>query len=95
MKIGKVIGNIVATKKDERLTGHKLLIIREMTPDDDGKPQTVEGNSEVCVVVDLVGAGVGEMVIFCTGSSARTSTGDDRAPIDGAIVGIIDTIDVY
>lgn len=95
MKIGKVIGNVVATRKDERLVGYKLLIIREMIPDDNGALQIVEGSAGTSVVVDLVGAGVGEMVIFCSGSTARASAGDGRAPIDGAIVGIIDTVDVY
>lgn len=95
MKIGKVIGNVVATRKDERLVGHKLLIVREMIPDDSGKLETVGGVAGTSVVVDLVGAGAGEMVIFCSGSTARASAGNDRAPIDGAIVGIIDTVDVY
>lgn len=95
MKIGKVIGNIVATRKDERLVGHKLLVVREMIPDDTGELKPVEEVSGTSVVVDLVGAGVGEMIIFCSGSTARASTGDDHAPIDGAIVGIIDTVDVY
>lgn len=95
MKIGKVIGNVVATRKDERLVGYKLLIVREMIPAEAGTLHPVEDSSGTSVVVDLVGAGVGETVIFCSGSTARASAGDGSAPIDGAIVGIIDTVDVY
>jgi ethanolamine utilization protein EutN len=95
MKIGRVIGNIVATRKDERLVGQKLLIVRVMVPDDGGVLKPLDGSEGAVVTVDLVGAGVGEIVIFCTGSTARNSVGSGQAPIDAAIVGIVDTVDTY
>jgi len=95
MKIGRVIGNIVATRKDERLVGQKLLIVRVMVPDDRGDLKPLDGSEGTVVTVDLVGAGFGETVIFCTGSTARNSVGSGHAPIDGAIVGIVDTVDTY
>ena len=95
MKIGRVIGNIVATRKDERLVGQKLLIVRVMVPDDRGELKPLDGSEGTVVTVDLVGAGFGETVIFCTGSTARNSVCSGQAPIDGAIVGIVDTVDTY
>ena len=95
MKIGRVIGNIVATRKDERLVGHKLLILRTLVPDDSGKLLSPKGHEGTVVAVDLVGAGVGEVVIFCSGSTARASVGSAPAPIDAAVIGIVDTVDVY
>ncbi len=85
MILGRVVGTVVATRKDEKLAGKKLLIVRTVDPET-GKE---EGYS---VAVDTVGAGVGETVICVSGSSARLAAEMKDHPIDAAIVGIVDTI---
>ncbi|HEY3127973.1 MAG TPA: EutN/CcmL family microcompartment protein [Acidobacteriota bacterium] len=85
MILGRVIGTVVATRKDEKLAGKKLLVVRTLDPE----TRKEEGYS---VAVDTVGAGVGETVICVSGSSARLATGMKDHPVDTAIVGIVDTI---
>ena len=87
MIIARVVGTVVATRKDERLVSNKLLIARPMDPH--GKP---EGN--YLVAVDTVDAGFGETVLIVSGSSARMASGLKDCPVDAAIVGIIDTIQI-
>jgi ethanolamine utilization protein EutN len=87
MLLAKVVGTVVATRKDPRLEGNKLLVVRPMDPA--GKP---EGN--YVVAVDTVDAGVGETVLIVSGSSARMASGMKDCPVDAAIVGIIDLIEV-
>ena len=87
MILAKIVGTVVATRKDERLVSNKLLIARPMDPQ--GKP---EGN--FLVAVDTVDAGVGETVLIVSGSSARMASGMKDCPVDAAIVGIVDTIAV-
>jgi ethanolamine utilization protein EutN len=86
MTLGKVVGTVVATRKDERLEGFKLLVVRAVGPD--GKEK-----SSYLVAVDTVDAGVGELVLVVSGSSARMTAGCTDRPVDAAIVGIIDSID--
>jgi ethanolamine utilization protein EutN len=85
--IAKVVGTVVATRKDPRLVSNKLLIARAMDPR--GKE---EGNH--IVAVDTVDAGVGETVLIVSGSSARMASGLKDCPVDAAIVGIIDAIEM-
>lgn len=85
MILGRVVGTIVATRKDEKLSGTKLLIVRTLDPETDRE----EGYT---VAVDTVGAGVGELVICVAGSSARLAAGMKDHPVDAAIVGIVDTV---
>jgi len=87
MLLGKIVGTVVATRKDPRLTSSKLLVVRPMDPR--GK---AEGN--YLVAVDTVDAGVGETVLVVSGSSARMASGLKDSPVDAAIVGIIDEIEV-
>lgn len=87
MYIGRVIGTVVATRKDDNLIGSKLMITQPL--DLDSKPK-----GEAIIAVDTVGAGVGELVIYVKSSVGRFATGKMNAPIDAAIVGIIDYIDV-
>jgi ethanolamine utilization protein EutN len=87
MTLGRVVGTVVSTRKDERLEGFKLLIVKAVDPG--GK----EKNSYV-VAVDTVDAGIGELVLVVTGSSARMSSGCQERPVDAAVVGIIDTVDL-
>jgi ethanolamine utilization protein EutN len=85
MVIGRVVGTVVATRKDPRLEGKKLLIVRPVSP---------EGKDEAgyVVSVDTVGAGFRETVLTVAGSSARMATGCKDTPVDNAIVGIVDTV---
>ena len=94
MKLAKVVGSVVATRKDERLVGHKLLVVQMLIPGREGiyRPGRDEGG--FAVAVDLVGSGTGETVLLCSGSSARSATGDMTSPVDLAIVGIVDRSDV-
>jgi ethanolamine utilization protein EutN len=85
--LAKIIGTVVATRKDPRLDSHKLLLVRGMDPSGkvDGAP---------LVAVDTVDAGVGETVLIVSGSSARMAAGMKDCPVDAAIVGIVDQIEV-
>ena len=81
MVIGTVTGSIVSTRKNDRLVGQKLLIVRPM----DGMEEKGD-----FVAIDNVGAGIGEQVLVARGSAARIGCGLENAPVDAAIVGIID-----
>jgi len=87
MILAKIVGTVVATRKDERLESHKLLVIRPL--DTAGKP---EGN--YLVAVDTVDAGFGETVLIVSGSSARMASGLKDCPVDAAIVGVVDHVDI-
>lgn len=84
MEVGRVIGNIWATRKDERLGGLKLLIVQPINMLDDTPVK------EPIVAADIIGAGVGEEVIYVGGSSARGAAGSREIPVDATIVGIVD-----
>lgn len=84
MKTGRVIGNIWATRKEERLSGLKLLVIQPMNLLND---QPIESP---IVAADRIGAGVGEKVIYVGGSSARGAAGGQDIPVDATVVGIVD-----
>jgi ethanolamine utilization protein EutN/carbon dioxide concentrating mechanism protein CcmL len=88
MLIGKVVGTLVATRKDEKLEGLKFHVVKQM--DVEGKE-----SSAYVVAVDAVGAGVGEVVLFATGSSARQTVVTDRRPCDAVIMAIVDTWEVH
>ena len=87
MILAKIVGTVVATRKDERLQSAKLLVSRPMDPT--GKPE-----GTYLVAVDTVDAGVGETVLIVSGSSARMAAGLKDCPVDAAIVGIIDEIEM-
>jgi microcompartment protein CcmK/EutM len=87
MILAKVVGTVVATRKDERLVSNKLLVVRPVDPA--GK---AEGN--YLVAVDTVDAGFGETVLIVSGSSARMASGMKDCPVDAAIVGIVDQVEV-
>ena len=86
MIIGRILGTVVSTQKDERLLSKKLLIV---------KPINLDGSDQsgYVVAVDTVGAGFHERVIVVGGSSARMADGNKDCPVDSAIIGVIDTID--
>lgn len=84
MKICKVIGNVWATKKDEKLECAKLMLVTPL----------YERKGETLIAADYVGAGIGERVLVVTGSTARYAVHKDGAPIDASIVGIVDSIEI-
>lgn len=81
MIIAKLINTVWATKKAENLNGLKLMLAEEITDNEIKKR---------CVVVDTIGAGIGDRVIITTGSSAKKMLGREEIPIDAIVVGIID-----
>ena len=87
MLLAKIVGTVVATRKDPRLVSSKLLIARAMDPR--GK---AEGG--YLVAVDTVDAGVGETVLIVSGSSARMAVGLKDCPVDAAVVGIVDEVEM-
>jgi ethanolamine utilization protein EutN len=87
MILGKIVGTVVATRKDPRLFSSKLLVVRPIDPR--GK---AEGSC--LVAVDTVDAGVGETVLIVSGSSARMAFGMKDCPVDAVVVGIVDQIEM-
>jgi ethanolamine utilization protein EutN len=85
--VGEVVGTIVATRKEERLEGLKLQIIKV-------KDMDLEPTGQFLVAADAVGAGFGELVLCAQGSSARLTVRTKDCPIDAVIMGIIDTIEI-
>lgn len=86
MFIGKIVGSLWATRKDEKLNGLKFLLVEKQLNEREVSPELV-------VAVDHVGAGIGEQVLITTGSSARISFEDRTIPVDMVIVGIIDSVE--
>lgn len=84
MRIAKVIGNIWATRKEEKLAGIKLLIVQPMN--------IIDGTNDKIPIIaaDIIGAGIGETVIIVGGSSARGAAGSLDIPVDATVVGIVD-----
>jgi ethanolamine utilization protein EutN len=87
MILARVVGTVVATRKDEKLLGTKLLVVRSQDPH--GKDE-----ASYLVAVDTVDAGLGDRVLVVSGSSARMASGLKDCPVDAAIVGVVDTVDV-
>jgi ethanolamine utilization protein EutN len=83
MKLGKVVGTVVSTQKDEKVNGLILFIVRDLSIELSEKPSFV-------VAADSVGAGVGEVVLYASGSSARQTIQTQNRPIDATIMGIVD-----
>jgi microcompartment protein CcmK/EutM len=85
MILARVVGTVVATRKDPRLEGFKLLIVKPVSP---------EGKDEAgyVVAVDTVSAGISDRVITVSGSSARMADGCKDRPVDNAIIGIVDEV---
>jgi microcompartment protein CcmK/EutM len=93
MFLARVEGSVVATKKDPSMSGRKLLVLRPQLVDDKDPSRFRPGVNTV-VAVDSVGAGIGELVLFCQGSSARLAPNLKDAPVDAVIIGIVDVVDV-
>src|SRR5436190_6638923 len=93
MFLARVEGSVVATKKDPSMAGRKLLLVRPQLVDEKDPTKFRPGVNTI-VAVDSVGAGVGELVLFCQGSSARLAPNLKEAPVDAVVIGIVDTVDV-
>lgn len=87
MKLGRVVGTVVSTRKDESLDSLKLLIVENLTT-------TLEREGGYVVAVDSVGSGMGEVVLYATGSSARQTAVTKDRPVDAVVMAIVDSFDV-
>lgn len=87
MKLGKVVGTVVSTRKDEKLEGLRLYMVQDVS-------LKMAGKDSFVVAADAVGAGVGEIVLYASGSSARQTRQTDGRPIDATIMAIVDTVEV-
>lgn len=87
MLLGKVVGTLVATRKDEKLQGFKFLVVKRLT---------VEGEEtgDYVIAADAVQAGVGDVVMYATGSSARQTVLTDRKPCDAVLMAVVDTWEI-
>lgn len=90
MKLGRIVGTVVSSRKEEKIEGLKLYIVRDLS--------VVRGSlsekEAFVVAADAVGAGVGEVVLYASGSSARQTKQTDGKPVDAVVMAIVDTIDV-
>ena len=87
MKLGRIVGTVVSTRKDPSLDSLKLLIVENLTTD-------LGREGGYVVAVDSVGAGLGEVILYATGSSARLTAATKDRPVDAVIMGIVDSFDV-
>jgi len=87
MKIGEVVGSVVSTRKDEKLANLKLLVVRV-------RSHVNEETDDYVVAVDAVQAGVGDLVLYATGSSARQTEATHEKPCDAIIMAIVDSWDI-
>ena len=87
MKLGRVVGSVVSTRKDPSLDATKLLIVENLTT-------TLEREGGYVVAVDSVGAGAGEVVLYASGSSARLTAVTKDRPVDAVIMAIVDSFDI-
>ena len=93
MFLARVTGVVVATQKVVSMTGHKLLAVEPLRVDPQQRDRLI-GTGRTFVCVDAVGAGQGEMVLISQGSSARFTPETEKLPIDCAVIGIVDTVNV-
>jgi carbon dioxide concentrating mechanism protein CcmL len=87
MFLGKVIGTVWSTKKDEKLVGAKFLVVRKLDLEQNEK-------NDFVIAVDSVGAGEGEVVLVATGSSSRQTNLTQDKPVDAVIMAIVDKLDI-
>jgi Carbon dioxide concentrating mechanism/carboxysome shell protein len=83
MVIGKVVGSVISTRKNENLVGSKFLVVDLLRKMDAGTDSRI-------VAIDNIGAGISDIVLIVTGSAARLGCGNDNSPVDACIVGIVD-----
>ena len=88
MQLARVTGTVVSTRKEQRIEGIKFLLLEKIDA------ATMQGKKDYVVAMDSVGAGIGEVVFYASGSSSRMTTVTDGKPSDAAIIAIVDSIDV-
>ncbi len=87
MQLGRIVGTVVASRKDQSLESLKLLVVANLST-------TLEREGGYVVAVDSVGAGVGEVILYATGSSARQTAVTKDRPVDAVIMAIVDSFDI-
>jgi microcompartment protein CcmK/EutM len=87
MKLGRIVGTVVSTRKDPSLESLKLLIVANLTT-------ALEPEGGYVIAIDSVGAGVGEVILYATGSSARQTAVTKDRPVDAVIMAIVDCFDI-
>jgi microcompartment protein CcmK/EutM len=88
MQLARVTGTVVSTRKEQRIEGIKFLLLEKIDA------ASMAGKKDYVVAMDSVGAGIGEVVFYASGSSSRMTTVTDGKPSDAAIIAIVDSIDV-
>jgi microcompartment protein CcmK/EutM len=88
MQLARVTGTVVSTRKEQRIEGIKFLLLEKIDA------ATLEGKHDYVVAMDSVGAGIGEVVFYASGSSSRMTTVTDGKPSDAAVIAIVDSIDL-
>jgi microcompartment protein CcmK/EutM len=88
MLLGKVVGTLVATQKDEKLEGFKFLVVKRLNIEN-------EETGDYVIAADAVRAGVGDVIMYATGSSARQTVLTDKRPCDAVVMAIVDTWEVH
>jgi ethanolamine utilization protein EutN len=87
MKLGRVVGTVVSTQKDEKTKGLRFYVVRDVSV-------SLSSKQSFVIAADSVGAGVGELVLYASGSSARQTTVTNNKPVDATIMAIVDLMDV-
>ena len=87
MKLGKVVGTVVSSQKDQKTKGLKLFVVRDLSV-------KMKSKDSFVIAADSVGAGVGEVVLYASGSSARQTDLTNNRPIDACVMAIVDLIDI-
>ena len=87
MKLGRIVGTVVSTQKDEGLVSLRLYVVRDVS-------MQLSDKESFVVAADSVGAGVGEVVLYASGSSARQTKMTDGRPVDACVMAIVDQIDI-
>ena len=87
MRLGRIVGNVVSTRKDDKIVGLKLYVVRDLSLD-------LRDQASFVVAADSVGAGLGEVVLYASGSSARQTSMTDKRPVDHCVMAIVDQMDV-
>jgi microcompartment protein CcmK/EutM len=85
--MGRVVGTVVSTRKEEELVGLKFLLVKQVDVD-------LNETDKLVVAADAVGAGMGEIVLFASGSSARQTVATNNRPVDATIMAIVDSYDI-
>lgn len=93
MFVAKVTGHVVATQKVSTMVGYKLLVVEPYRVDEPDR-RTLKSTGRTFIAVDTLGAGEGEFVLICQGSSARLTPETKNLPIDAVVIGIVDTVNV-